>query len=158
MIFSKAVKKQLIAMDLVEAIIDSIRFANSENEQVEEIITGIKKHQWLIRNFLAEFNSQGGIIFDNTKQYINYASLLKKTKDKILSNWNEKTLDGREYINALLLYLEEIYWETGKTREMLEDLINEITRLYNLLDPELEDSPTIKGQQIGEELVTLFET
>jgi hypothetical protein len=144
-------------MDLVEGVIDAVRQANRSNAAADQVLRRVSRLQHSIRSSLAALNDQGGYQFDTAKEYRRYERIICQARDEFLSQWSGEDLDGREYLNAVLLYLDEVWLQAGRTRDDLGRLIAELGRIYEMMDPELaaEDQMQI-GQMAGERLTVIM--
>jgi hypothetical protein len=125
---------------------------------MDQVCRRITKHQQDVRHALVPINERGGYHFDTEKQFRRYEKLICQARDGFLAMWPGETLNGKEYVNAVLLYLEELWEQAGHTRDIIGQLTTETGRLYELMDPDLENGPHMDmGQMAGERLVGIME-
>ena len=155
---SRAVCRQLLAMDLVEGVVDAVRQADRHNVAADQVLRRVSRLQDGIRRALAPVNDQGGYMFDTRGEYRRYQKVIAQARDEFLSQWTGEELDGREYLNAVLLYLDEVWMQAGHTWDAVGRLIAEMGRLYEMMDPDLGAEEQMEvGQVAGERLSAIME-
>jgi len=155
---SRATCRQLLAMDLVEGIVDALRQVNRSDAGMDQVLRRVVRLQGEIRAALVEINAEGGYQFDTHKQWRRYQRIISQARDEFLALWPGEDLDGREYVNAVLLYLDELWLQARGTRDALGRLIAELGRVYEMMDPELAaDEQMEVGQMAGERLTNMME-
>jgi len=156
--YSRATRKQLIALDLIEGMVDAVRTANPSNIQVDQILRRISARQFELRKSLANLGERNQIIFDKDKDYRRYQVELNEVQDLVLSYWPGETLDGREYCNALLAHVQGMAKDSGRTREIWDELLGHLQELYETIDPGLTAEAQMDvGENIAEDLASTIE-
>jgi hypothetical protein len=152
---SKAVRKQLIGLDLVQGVIDGFKNSNSHDVFLDPKLRVLSRQQQFIRGALVPLNEDGSMDFlGDLKKARSYAKDVYQARQKLLDFWQAERLDGREYLSAVLLYLDEIFQESKKLQPAWNLLIDLVNELYWLADPELDsDEQMQRGEQAGELLV-----
>lgn len=157
---SQAVRKQLVAIDLLEGLIDAVRAANPDHDQVFGITSRIADIKLGIKKQVAPTREDGSLVFDSEKEYRKYARLVQQVKDSFVDLWSGNELDGREYINAVLAYVEDLYQDfpEGQRKQQWGSLIDELLLLYRLIDPDLSADPQMEfGAQASSKLLEWWE-
>lgn len=149
--YSRATRQQLQALDLIQGLVDASQDANRSDTAVDQCVRRLSKLQHDLRSRLAEVNDRGGIVFENRKQYERYRRELQALRQIVLDYWTGPELDGREYVNAVLVLVDEITRQAGKTKQAWGEVLAEIQRLYELFDPDLEATDQMEsGERVSE--------
>ena len=148
---SRSTRRQLIALDLIEGLVDAARAENPSDTRVDQITRRITRQQQNLRSSLITTGQRGQMIFPSTKEYRRYARELDQVQNAILSQWPKEELDGREYVNALLSYCDRL--RIGKLAGEWETMTGMLQELYEELDPGLEAESCMEvGESAGEKL------
>ncbi len=151
--YSRATRRQLITLDLIEGIMDAECAANPSNVRIDQILRRIAELRNRIRGELALLNRNGGIVFESRKEYNRYRTELERVRDAILAQWPEEELDGREYVNAVLVYADGLAQKPSRTSTAWFEMVGELQRLYEEMDPGLEaESRMDAGERAAEVL------
>ena len=157
---SQSRRKQLVAIDILEGLIDAVRAANPEHERVVEITSRLATNKLEIKKSIAPTREDGSLLFDNEKEYRQYTRLVQKIQDKFVDLWTGEELDAREYINAVLAYIEEIHDNAPDSKHKQEwgALIDDLLLLYRQIDPELTADPQMEfGAKASDKLMEWWE-
>lgn len=156
--YSRSVRRQLIALDLVEGIIDSTRAANPHNTKVDQILRKIGWRQQWIKSSLVWLNKKGGVVFESAREYRRYEQELTAVRGALLDQWPGEELDGREYLNAVLIYLDRMASVPSKNQSRWEEMIEGLQALYEEMDPGLEaESRMDAGERAAQALKEAIE-
>jgi len=137
MSYSRATRRQLITLDLIEGIVDAERAANPSKVRIDQILRRMEALRDQIKGKLAWLNRNGGIVFESAREYNRYKHELHRVRDAILSQWPEEELDGREYVNAVLVYADRLARKPNRTSTDWFEMVGELQQLYEEMDPGL---------------------
>lgn len=135
--YSRATRRQLIGVDLVQGVVDAVREANPNNASVDQILRRISDLQSRLRAQLAWINRNSGVVFESKREYMRYQAELTSVQDSILAQWSGQELDGREYLNAVLVCLDNFARIPSRTQSNWQKMLSELQRLYQEMDPGL---------------------
>lgn len=148
---SRSTRKQLIACELIVGLIDASRASNPSNTRVDQILRRLHAQQQRIRSMLIPLGSRGQMVFESRKAYDRYQAEVVAIQNAILGEWPEEELDGREYVNALLAYCDQL--ARGRTEQDWRKMEGMLQSLYEELDPALEAEKQMEvGESAGEKL------
>jgi len=137
--YSRATRRQLIALDLIEGVVDAERASNPDNVCIDQILRRIVAIRDRIRGRLALLNRDGGIVFESRREYNRYRTELERVRDAILAQWPEDELDGREYCNAVLVYADSLAQRPHRTSTDWFEMVGQLQLLYEEMDPGLQE-------------------
>lgn len=154
---SRAVRKQLIALCIVRGIIDEVRRVNASDTHVDQQARRALRKQREIMAKLVPVNPDYSIDFQgDRKKERQFRRDLQKAYDDFLAQWPGEKLDGREYVSAVLVYLDDI--RSGRMAEDFQELQGLIQDIYEGMDPELEADPQMEyGERAGSKLLAMME-
>jgi flagellar biosynthesis chaperone FliJ len=153
---SRATRRQLVMLDLIEGVIDAERAANPSNVRIDQILRRLSTQQQRIRSMLFRIGKRGQMVFSTTKEYQRYQREIVQVRETILAQWPEEELDGREYVNALLAYCDRL--KAGRTAQEWGEMEGLLQKLYEEMDPALSaESQMDAGEMAGEVLKEVME-
>ena len=156
--YSRATRRQLIGVDLVEGVVEGVRQANPSHTSVDQILRRIVSRKDKLRAQLAWVNRHGGVVFESRKEFRRYQAELRSVQDAIRAQWRGETLDGREYCNAVLACLDVFAQTPSRTRSDWLKMVDELQRLYQEMDPGLSAEACMDvGDQVAESLRSAME-
>lgn len=157
--YSRSVRKQLIALDLVEGVVDAHREANPSNVKVDQALREIEKTAGRIKGSLVWTNRKGGPIFENKREYERYKKEVQRVQRAVIDSWPNETLDGREYVNAILIAIDDRFaGVSSKTQEFWVEMVAALQHLYYEMDPDLEAEATMDaGERAAQILMSTLE-
>lgn len=135
--YSRSVRRQLIGVDLVEGVVDAVREANQSHTAVDQILRRVEDLQKKLRAQLAWLNRKGAPVFESEREYMRYRAELTSVQEAILAQWKGEELDGREYLNAVLVCLDGFAQISSRTQGDWQEMLGELQRLYQEMDPGL---------------------
>jgi len=148
--YSRATRKQIIALDLVEGVIDAEEHANPDNEDIKQLLKFIKAISGQIRASLVYLNSRGGMLFESQRELDRYRDEVQGVQKAVIDAWPGDEIDGREYLNAILLCLEDRFASVPcKTQELWKDMVESLQALYEQMDPGLEAEVRMDAGEIA---------
>ena len=151
--YSRSVRRQLIGVDLVEGVVDAVREANQSHTAVDQILRRIEELQKKLRAQLAWLNRKGAPVFESEREYMRYRAELTSVQEAILAQWKGEELDGREYLNAVLVCLDGFAQVPSRTQAEWQAMLAELQHLYQEMDPSLSaESCMDVGEQAAEAL------
>ena len=151
--YSRSSRRQLIGVDLVEGVVDAVRQANPSHASVDQILRRIVDLQRRLRAQLAWINRKGGVVFESRREYRRYQAELTSVQEAILAQWRDDDLDGREYLNAVLVCLDKFAQVPSRTQSDWQEMLGELQRLYQEMDPGLSAEECMDvGEQAAEAL------
>lgn len=136
--YSRATRRQLITLDLIEGIVDAERAANPSGVRIDQILRRIVWLRDRIRGKLALLNRDGGIVFESRREYNRYRHELERVRGAILAQWPGEELDGREYCNAVLVYADRLAQHPHRTSVEWFEMVGQLQLLYEEMDPALQ--------------------
>ena len=156
--YSRATRRQLIGVDLVEGVVDAVREANPDHVRIGRILQRIEDLQLRLRTQLAWINRKGGIVFESRKEYRRYQAEMTSVQEAILAQWNNEELDGREYLNAVLVCVDHLAQKSCRTQLLWQDLLEQLQDLYQEMDPDLSADACMRvGEHAAGELREVME-
>jgi hypothetical protein len=146
--YSRATRRQLIALDLIEGVVDAERASNPSNVRIDQILRRIVAIRDRIRGRLALLNRDGGIVFESRREYNRYRTELERVRDAILAQWPDEELDGREYVNAVLVYADGLAQRPHRVSTEWFEMVGQLQLLYEEMDPGLQEEGRMdKGER-----------
>jgi len=134
---SQAARRQLYGLCVVRGVIDSMREVNPTDTVIDQLGRRALKKQREILAKLVPLNPDYTIDFGgDVKKERLFRRGLQKVYDELLGQWPQETLDGREYCNAVLAYLDDI--RAGKLKQDFTELQGLIHDIYQQMDPEMD--------------------
>lgn len=153
---SRSTRRQLIALDLIEGAVDAVSAANPSNTKIDQIVRRVRRTQHALRSQLITLGDQGQMVFPTPKEHKRYKRELHQVHDTISAQWPGEELDGREYVNTLLVYCDRM--KVGRTAQEWEAMEGLLQELYMEMDPALSaDEQMDAGEQAGETLREVME-
>jgi hypothetical protein len=125
---------------------------------VDQILRRIEDLQRRLRAQLAWINRNGGVVFESRREYQRYESELRTVQEAILAQWSGERLDGREYINAVLVCIDHLAQQPCRTQADWQEMLEQLQRLYQEMDPDLSAEVCMEvGEQAAEALRVAME-
>ena len=151
--YSRSARRQLIGVDLVEGVVDAVRQANPSHASVDQILRRVAELQKKLRAQLAWINRNGGVVFESRREYRRYQAELSSVQEAILTQWSGQELDGREYLNAVLVCVDQLAQNKSRTQGDWQEMLEQLQRLYQEMDPDLSAEACMEvGEQAAEVL------
>ena len=157
--YSRAVRRQLIALDLIEGIIDAEKDANPDNVEIGQVLWELSDLSQRIKGEIVLLNRDGGPVFESKKEYERYKREVQAAQRAVIDAWPGEELDGREYVNAILLATFDKFAKvSSKTQHLWAHMLGALQKLYENMDPGLtaEDSMDA-GERAAQTLVSALE-
>lgn len=154
--FSKSVRTQILCLDLVQAVIDSIP-KGFEHEGLE-IPTEARKSLTALslahRHIMSSMTGGTGRYQLVKKDYDAYKRELAKLEIVIAAVWGHKEISALEFLNAVLLVVSDVTDQIPK-KPMIRrirwiDLFRAMLKVYELYDPDYEAQEQERGHKAGE--------
>lgn len=156
--YSRSKRKQFATLDLIQGIIDAERDSNPHNVQIDQILRQIECVHRAIWGRLATLNERGGPVFDSVREYQKYSRELRNIQDAIMEEWPGEEVDGRSYVNMVLIYLDQMASVSSRTRSQWDQMVGLLQELYEQMDPGLQAMDTMdKGEQAARTLSRAIE-
>ncbi len=151
--YSRSIRRQLIGVDLIRGVVDAVCHSNPSNTAVDQILRRIEDLQKRLRAQLALINRNGGVVFESRREYRRYQAELSSVQEAILAQWSDQKLDGREYLNAVLICVDQLAKNKSRTQSDWQQMLEQLQRLYQEMDPDLSAEACMEvGEQAAEVL------
>ena len=152
--FSASMRKQMLTIDLVRAVISGVRGVDGKPllKKTKNAVQRINNRVESIQRLL--FNGAPGPTM-RTKDLRRYERMIEKCKQIVQHRYPEEGVPTNDFFNAVLLLVSDrakAQVENGKNKELINHwkyLSQTLNTLYRHADPELDD---IRSMILGEEL------
>lgn len=135
--YSRAVRRQLIVLDLIEGVLDGLEKESTLSDAEQQAAERVRSLQRSMRAQLVLVNREGGVVFESDKEFRRYRRDLHAVENAIMRHWPGEELDGREYCNMVLVFLDRFLQHPHKMKEWWLEMSGALQGLYEQMDPSL---------------------